>query len=70
MTALNVIRRWGLREHLSVCAMAKPTGVAHRTVKKYLISDESEPRYARRVSSSKFEPDTEKLATCPGIEKK
>jgi hypothetical protein len=37
--------------------------MARNTVKKYLRSDETEPTYAKRVSSSKLDPYAEKLAT-------
>jgi hypothetical protein len=38
------------------------------TVKKHLRSAESKPKYPGRVSSSKLDPYTEKLATWPGTE--
>ncbi len=62
MATLNVIRRWALREQMSIREIARRTGLARNTVKKYLRSEESEPRYARRVSSSKLDPYAEKLA--------
>lgn len=48
--------------------ICRRTGLARNTVKKYLRSDETEPTYARRVSSSKLDPYAEKLATWLGIE--
>lgn len=42
--------------------------MARNTVKKYLRSDEAEPTYAKRVSSSKLDPYAEKLATWLGME--
>jgi transposase len=68
VATLNVIRRWALRDQLSIREIARRTGLARNTVKKYLRSDEAEPRYARRVSSSKLDPYAEKLATWLGIE--
>ena len=62
MATLNVIRRWALREQMSIREISKRTGLARNTVKKYLRSDESEPTYARRVRSSMLDPYAEKLA--------
>ncbi len=62
MATFNVIRRWALREQMSIREIARRTGLARNTVKKYLRSEESEPRYARRASSSKLDPYAEKLA--------
>ena len=63
MATLNVIRRWALREQMSIREISRRTGLARNTVKKYLRTDEAEPGYARRVSSSKLDPYAEKLAT-------
>ncbi len=62
MATLNVIRRWALREQMSIREIARHTGLARNTVNKYLRSDESEPKYARHTSSSKLDPYAEKLA--------
>lgn len=53
---------------MSIREISRRTGLARNTVKKYLRSDETEPTYARRVSSSKLDPYAEKLATWLGIE--
>jgi hypothetical protein len=45
MTALNVIRRWALRDQLSIREISRHTGLARNTVKKYRRSDETEPSY-------------------------
>ena len=63
VATLNVIRRWALREQMSIREISKRTGLARNTVKKYLKTDESEPTYARRERSSKLDPYAEKLAT-------
>ena len=68
VATLNVIRRWALREDMSIREISRRTGLARNTVKKYLRSDEAEPTYAKRVSSSKLDPYAEKLATWLGIE--
>ncbi len=68
MATLNVIRRWGLREQMSIREISRRTGLARNTVKKYLRSDETKPTYAKRISPSKRNPYAEKLATWLGIE--
>ena len=68
MATLNVIRRWALRDQMSIREISRRTGLARNTVKKYLRSDETEPIYERRGSSSKLDPYAEKLATWLGIE--
>ena len=68
VVTLNVIRRWALRDQMSIREISRRTGLARNTEKKYLRSDETEPNYERRVSSSKLDPYAEKLATWLGIE--
>src|SRR3954470_23036639 len=68
MELLSVIRRWALRDQMSIREIARRTGLARNTVKKHLRSDESEPRYEKRVSPSKLDPYAEKLATWLVIE--
>lgn len=68
MATLNVIRRWALREQMSIREISMHTGLARNTVKTYLRSDETESTYARRVSSSKRDPYAEKLTTWLGME--
>nr|QDL89224.1 Transposase [Sym plasmid] len=62
VATLSVIRRWALREHLSLREIARRTGLSRNTIKKYLRAGEAEPRYAKRVSPSKLDPFAEKLA--------
>jgi transposase len=59
-----------MREQMSIREIARRTGLSRNTVKKYLRSEEPEPRYAKRISSSKLDPYAEKLATWLGIEAK
>lgn len=56
MATLNVIRRWALREQMSIREVSRRTGLDRNTVKKYLRSDEAEPTYAKRASPSKLDP--------------
>ena len=68
MATLNVIRRWALREQMSIREISRRTGLARNTVKKYLWSDETEPTHTKRISPRKLDPSAEKLATWLGIE--
>ena len=68
MATLNVIRRWALREQMSIREISRRTGLARNTVKKYLRSDEVEPKHAGHKRSSKLDPYVEKLALWLGME--
>jgi len=68
VATLNVIRRWALRDQMSIREISRRTGLARNTIKKHLRSEESEPKYPRRVSSTKLDPYAEKLATWLVIE--
>ena len=68
MATLNVIRRWALRDQMSIREISRRTGLARNTIKKHLRSEENELKYPRWVSSSKLDPYAEKLATWLGIE--
>ncbi|PLC07697.1 IS21 family transposase, partial [Variovorax sp. RO1] len=52
VATLSVIRRWALREQMSIREIARRTGLSRNTVKKYLRAGDEEPRYAKRTSSS------------------
>jgi len=62
VATLSVIRRWALREQLSIREIARRTGLSRNTIKKYLRAGAAEPRYAKRVSPSKLDPFAEKLS--------
>lgn len=68
VATLSVIRRWALREQLSIREISRRTGLARNTVKKYLQSGDEEPSYAKRASSSKLDPFADKLSTWLAIE--
>ena len=70
MIGLAIIRRWALRDQMSIREISRRTGLARNTVKKHLRSEESEPKHPRRISSSKLDPYAEKLATWLGTEAK
>ena len=61
MALLSVIRRWHLREQMSIRATARRTGLSRNTVRKYLASGAVEPRYPKRKNSSKLDGFAEKL---------
>jgi DNA replication protein DnaC/transcriptional regulator with XRE-family HTH domain len=68
VATINIIRRWALRDQMSIREIARRTGLARNTVKKYLRSDNPQPTYARRASSTKLDPYAEKLATWLSME--
>jgi transposase len=59
---LSVIRRWRLRERMSIRAISRRTGLSRNTVRKYLASGVVEPRYPKRRSRSKLDRFAENLA--------
>ena len=61
VATLSVIRRWALREQLSIREIARRTGLSRNTIRKYLRAGEAEPHYAKRVSPSKLDPFASKL---------
>ena len=62
VATLSVIRRWALREQLSIREIARRTGLSRNTIRKYLRAGEAEPHYAKRVSPSKLDPFASKLS--------
>jgi transposase len=59
---LSVIRRWHLRQQVSIRAIARRTGLSRNTVRKYLTNGVVEPRYPQRRSRSNLDEFAEKLA--------
>jgi transposase len=58
---VSVIRRWHLRDGLSIRAIARRTGLSRNTVRKYLVSQNLEPTYPSRKSPSKLDDYEETL---------
>lgn len=62
MAILSVIRRWRLREGLSIREIARRTKLSRNTIRKYVRDQVVEPRYAKRSSVSKLDSYAAKLA--------
>jgi len=61
MGFLSVIRRWALRDHLSIREIARRTGLSRNTVRKYLRSGAVEPQFQVPDRPSKLDPYADKL---------
>lgn len=48
VATLSVIRRWALREQLSLREIARRTGLSRNTIKKYLRADTVESQAPRQ----------------------
>ena len=59
---LSVIRRWRLREGISIREIARRTKLSRNTIRKYLTSGVVDPAYPKRRSPSKLDPYAEMLA--------
>jgi len=62
MALLSVIRRLHFREHLSIRAIARRTGLSRNTIRKYLRSETVEPVFTTPDRPSKLDPFVERLA--------
>lgn len=67
VATLSVIRRWALREQLSIREISRRSGLSRNTIRKYLRAETVEPRYAGRRSVSKLDPFAAKLAAWLGV---
>ena len=61
MAILSVIRRWHLRDGVSIREIARRTRLSRNTIRKYLASAVVEPRYPKRQSPSKLDGFAAKL---------
>ena len=61
VATLSVIRRWALREQLSIREIARRSSLSRNTIRKCLAVEVVEPQYARRVSASKLDPYVSKV---------
>ncbi|MEM9964146.1 MAG: IS21 family transposase [Asticcacaulis sp.] len=62
MALLSVIRRWAFRDRISIREISRRTGLSRNTIRRYLRSDEVEPRFKVPDRSSNLDPFAEKLA--------
>ena len=63
---LSVIRRWHGREKLSIREISKRTGLSRNTIRKYVASGVTEPKYPPRKSVSKLDPFAQMLWAIAG----
>lgn len=63
MAFLSVIRRWALRDRLSIREIARRTGLSRNTIRKYLRSGTVEPVFRVPHRPSKLDPYAEQLAS-------
>jgi transcriptional regulator with XRE-family HTH domain len=61
MELLSVIRRWALRDQLSIREIARGTGLSRNTIRRYLRGDVVEPAFKVRERPSKLDRFAEKL---------
>lgn len=62
MELLSVIRRWALRDLLSIREISRRTGLSRNTIRKYLRSDIVEPKFKVPERSSKLDAFADRLA--------
>ena len=62
MAFLSIIRRWALREHLSIREIARRTKLSRNTIRKYLRSGAVEPEFKVAERPSKLDPFAVKLS--------
>lgn len=62
MAMLNIIRRWALRDQLSIREIARRTGLSRNTIRKYLRSGSVEPRFKVPDRPSKLDAYADRLA--------
>lgn len=59
---LSIIRRWHLRDQVSLREIARRLGVSRNTVRKYLRTDTTEPNYSTRRTPSALDSYAFKLS--------
>ena len=62
MALLSVIRRWHLRDGISIREIAKRTRLSRNTIRKYLRAGAVEPKFKVPERPSKLDPFADKLS--------
>jgi transcriptional regulator with XRE-family HTH domain len=62
MELLSVIRRWALRDQLSIREIARRTGLSRNTIRKYLRGEVVEPAFKLPERPSKLDAFAVKLS--------
>jgi len=62
MAFLSVIRRWALRERISIREITRRTGLSRNTIRKYLRSGTVELKFKVPKRSSKLDAFADKLS--------
>lgn len=62
MAFLSVIRRWALRDKISIREIARRTGLSRNTIRKYLRAGDVTPQFSIPDRPSKLDPFAEKLS--------
>lgn len=62
MALLSVIRRWALREKMSIREITRRTGLSRNTIRKYLRADKAEPKFDVTDRPSKLDAYAEQLS--------
>ncbi|MDB5988702.1 MAG: transposase [Herbaspirillum sp.] len=64
MAIIGLIRRWHIRDQLSLREISRRLGISRNTVRRYIRSGTVEPVYADRQSSSSLDKYAFKLSAC------
>ncbi|WP_343650187.1 winged helix-turn-helix transcriptional regulator, partial [Herbaspirillum sp.] len=59
---LGIIRRWYIRDRISIREIARRLDISRNTVRRYIRSDVSEPAYPARRSPSSLDEFTARLS--------
>ncbi|WP_433694140.1 HTH domain-containing protein [Herbaspirillum seropedicae] len=62
MALLGIIRRWYIRDHISIREIARRLDISRNTVRRYIRSDAIEPAYPARHSPSSLDEFAPRLS--------